>query len=57
VGEGLIPFRTVGDAVAGVRAIERDPQRHQQASRALAERFFDSDRVLGQLLDEAVTAA
>lgn len=57
VGEGLIPFRTIGDAVAGVRAIERDPRRHQQASRALAERFFDSDRVLGQLLDEAGVAA
>lgn len=57
VGEGLIPFRTVDEAVRGVEAIQRDPQRHQQASRALAETFFDSNRVIGRLLDEVGLAA
>ena len=57
VGEGLIAFRTVEDAVRGVEAIQRDPRRHQEASRALAAEFFDSDLVIGRLLDEAGVAA
>ena len=57
VGEGLIAFRTVEDAVRGVEAIQRDPRRHQEASRALAKEFFDSDRVIGRLLDEVGVAA
>jgi hypothetical protein len=57
VGEGLIAFRTVEDAVRGVDAIQRDPKRHQEASRALAAEFFDSNQVIGRLLDEAGVAA
>jgi hypothetical protein len=57
VGEGLIAFRTIEDAVRGVAAIQRDPRRHQQASRALAAEFFDSNRVIGRLLDEVGVAA
>ena len=56
VGEGLIAFRTLEEAVEGVRAIERDPRAHAEASRALAEAFFDSDHVLGRLLDEVGVA-
>jgi hypothetical protein len=40
-----------------VDAIQRDPRRHQQASRALATEFFDSNRVIGRLLDEVGIAA
>ena len=57
VGEGLIAFRTVEDAARGVDAIQRDPRRHQQAARALAAEYFDSDAVIGRLLDEAGVAA
>jgi hypothetical protein len=57
VGDGLIAFRTVDDAVRGVDAIQRDPRRHQEASRALAAEFFDSNMVIGRLLDEAGIAA
>jgi hypothetical protein len=57
VGEGLIAFRTLDEAVEGVCAIQRDPHRHQQASRALAAAYFDSDKVLGRLLDEVGLAA
>ena len=50
-GEGLLPFTTDEDALAGVDAIEADYARHRQAARAMAERHFDSDRVLTRLLD------
>jgi hypothetical protein len=57
VGEGLIAFRTLEEAVQGVCEIQRDPERHRQASRALAAAYFDSDQVLGRLLDEVGVAA
>jgi hypothetical protein len=49
-GEGLLTFTTLDEAVAGVRALACDYPRHARAARALAEEFFDSDKVLGRLL-------
>jgi|KBSSwiStaDraftv2_1062776.scaffolds.fasta_scaffold296332_2 hypothetical protein len=57
VGDGLIAFRTVEDAARGVDAIQRDPRRHQRAARALAAEYFDSNAVIGRLLDEAGVVA
>ena len=52
VGEGLIPFRTMDEAVAGVESMARDYGEHCRAARALAEEYFDSDRVLGELIEQ-----
>ena len=52
VGEGLLAFTTLDEAVAGVDAIRRDYARHSRAARAIAEDYFDSDTVLSRLLDE-----
>jgi hypothetical protein len=52
VGEGLISFRTVAEAVAGTERIASDYERHARAARSLAEEYFDSDRVLGRMLEE-----
>jgi hypothetical protein len=51
-GEGLLTFSTLDEAAAGVEAIERDYARHAKAARAIAEEFFDSDKVLTRLLKE-----
>jgi hypothetical protein len=50
-GAGLLAFRTMDEAVAGAGALRRDYARHARAARALAEEFFDSDKVLARLLD------
>jgi hypothetical protein len=50
-GEGLVSFSTPEEAVEGAAAIRADPRRHAVAARELAEAHFDSDRVLGRLLD------
>jgi hypothetical protein len=50
VGEGLVPFRTLDDAVAGAERIARDYAGHCEAARAIAEEHFTSDRVLGEML-------
>jgi hypothetical protein len=51
LGEGLLAFSTLDEAVAGVEAIRSDPARHARAARAIAVEHFDSDRVLGRLLE------
>lgn len=51
-GEGLIAFTTVEEAVAGAERICSDYARHARAARAIAERFFDSDRVLSDALEQ-----
>jgi hypothetical protein len=52
--EGLVAFRTLDEAVAGVEDISRDYARHSRAARAIAEEYFDSDKVLARLLDKLV---
>ena len=49
-GLGLVPFRTLDEAVAGAENITRAYAEHCKAARELAEREFRSDKVLGDLL-------
>lgn len=51
VGDGLLAFRTLEDAVAGAGEIARNYEHHARAARRIAEDFFDSDRVLADLID------
>ena len=51
-GRGLLPFRTMEDAVAGAQSIMDNYEVHCRAARALAETHFDSKNVLGQFLRE-----
>jgi hypothetical protein len=53
-GEGLLSFRTMDEALAGVRAIQEDYDRHSRAARALAERYFSSDEILSNLLEQVL---
>jgi hypothetical protein len=52
VGEGLLSFRNLDEAVRGAVSIAAEYERHARAARALAEEHFDSDRVLTRLVDE-----
>jgi hypothetical protein len=52
-GEGLIGFRTLSEAVAGADRIVAEHPAHCEAARLVAERHFDSDRVLARFCDEA----
>jgi hypothetical protein len=52
VGEGLLAFRTLDEAIAGAERIARDYDRHCLAARRLAEEFFDSDKVISKLAAE-----
>lgn len=54
VGEGLVTFGTVEEAVAGAAAIARDYEGHSRAARSLAETYFDSDLILARFLELAL---
>jgi hypothetical protein len=51
-GMGLLTFSTPEEATSAARTVWVDWLRHSRAARALAAEHFDSDRVLGRLLDE-----
>ncbi len=55
LGEGLLAFRSLDEAAAGVEELRAHPERHRKAARALAEEYFDSDRVLTRLVDRIGT--
>ncbi len=56
VGDGLVAFSTLDEAVTGAEAILGDYERHCRAARSLAEEWFDSDRVLSGLCEEVGVA-
>jgi len=54
MGQGIVPFTTLEEAVEGIRSVERDYARHSAAARAIAEEYFDSAKVLGGLVEAAM---
>ena len=51
-GEGLVTFTTLEEAMEGAAKIASNYPRHSRAARALAEQYFDSDKVLAKLLTD-----
>jgi len=51
LGEGLLAYETLDDAVAAVHAIGEDYPRHSRRAREIAEEYFDSDKVLVRLIE------
>lgn len=51
VGEGLLTFNDIESAVEGLARINADYPRHAAAARRIAEEYFDSDKVLGAMLE------
>jgi len=51
VGEGLLAFRTIEEAIAALETVERSYEAQCRRAREIAESYFDSKRVLTKLLD------
>jgi hypothetical protein len=56
VGEGLLAFSSAEDTVAAIQEVEAHYARHAQAARAIAETYFDAEKVLTRLIDDALGA-
>jgi hypothetical protein len=54
VGEGLLRFQCLDEAVEAVREVEANYERHAAAARDLAKHYFDSDLVLGRFVEAAM---
>lgn len=53
VGEGLLTFHDTDSAVAAIESVERDYEKHRKAARAIAEEYFDAQKVVGNILKES----
>jgi hypothetical protein len=51
VGKGLLAFETAADVLDAIDSLNADYAGHARAAREIAEEHFDSDRVLGRLLE------
>jgi hypothetical protein len=51
LGEGLVGFSTLEEAVAGVAEISGAYERHSRAAREIAEEHFAAEKVLPRMLD------
>jgi hypothetical protein len=56
-GLGLLTWATLDEALAAVEVVMRDYDTHARAARRLAERFLDSDVVIGELLERCRVTA
>jgi hypothetical protein len=56
IGDGLVAFRTLDEAVLGAERIVTDYDKHCRAARLLAEAYFDSDRVLECMIEQVGVA-
>jgi hypothetical protein len=54
VGEGLFAFSSIDEAVDAIDQIESDYERHARAAREIAEGYFDSQDVLGSLIERSL---
>jgi hypothetical protein len=54
-GEGLFRFRTFDEAARALSVAEADYDRHCRAARALAEEYFDAGKIVGSLLELALS--
>lgn len=50
-GSGLLAFRTADDVLAAMDGLRTNYAAHAHSARLIAEEHFDSDKVLGRLLD------
>jgi hypothetical protein len=52
--EGLFRFRNIDEAARMIALVERDYDRQCRAARALAETYFDAEKVVGCVLEKAL---
>ena len=54
-GEGVLTFTTLDEAVEAIDRLTGDPERHARAACAIAEEYFDANKVLSELIERAMT--
>jgi hypothetical protein len=57
VGTGIVTFTCLEEAAEALRGVRADYERHARAAREIAGEYFDSDKVLARLVEEAMHGA
>jgi hypothetical protein len=57
IGEGLLPFSSIEDAVGAFQSVIADYERHCNAAREIAQEYLRAETVLGALLDYVSTSS
>ena len=52
VGDGILIFTTLDEAVSAIHEVEENYQQHSQSALVIAKEYFCSDKVLSNLLDK-----
>jgi hypothetical protein len=52
--EGLFRFRDIDEAARAISLVEAEYERHSRAARALAETYFDAEKVIARFLERAL---
>ena len=54
VGNGLLAFGSLDEAVGAIKQVEADYDQHARAARGIAEEYFNSDKVLADLISDSL---
>jgi hypothetical protein len=54
IGEGILTFRDMSEALQGIKAINSNYEQHCRAARQLAKKYFATEEVLPPLLEAAM---
>jgi hypothetical protein len=55
-GEGILNFKTPDEAAAAIQEVDSNYAKHAAAARAIAEEYFESDKILTRLIEDALTS-
>ncbi len=53
-GEGVLAFNTLDEAAESIERLVAEPDRHAKAAHAIAEEYFDSNKVLTRLIEDGL---
>jgi hypothetical protein len=53
-GDGILDFKTLDEAAAAIQEVDSNYAKHAAAARAVAEEYFESDKVLTRLIEDAL---
>jgi hypothetical protein len=56
VGEGIVPFSCLQEAVTAIQEVEGNYPRHARAATGIAAEYFDADKVLSRLVSDAFSS-
>lgn len=54
-GTGVLAFNDLDGAAAAIERVAAEPEKQRRAARAIAAEYFDAEKVLGQLIERALS--